>query len=326
MALIKCPECGNQISEFATACIHCGCPMSKIKELLLKRAAPQRKPEPVINKTEAGSFLESRSLEEQRIIKYFVEELSKRFDPLFKANSRYMYTIGKGTYIRHETYCWFTRSDRGSLLFKYYSKDKKNTYAQEINTENKEYCLRKLLFELTGQEPIRSVETVEDIEDRDDEFENVYPYRLIVRYFADEYVHIDDETLSLLKEVREYFRKKYHTETRFDFLTNTPYTVWVFLGRSMNSKNLSIKNAKYIYDHFYFDSIINLLKQYEKAFNKLIVTDYRHFESELEDMIAKNNVSLSSSRYILSTLSLIPQSTLYGLLEKLERFANLKAQ
>lgn len=27
MALIKCPECGKEISDKATACIHCGCPM-----------------------------------------------------------------------------------------------------------------------------------------------------------------------------------------------------------------------------------------------------------------------------------------------------------
>ena len=30
MAMIKCPECGNQISSRATACIKCGLPMSKI--------------------------------------------------------------------------------------------------------------------------------------------------------------------------------------------------------------------------------------------------------------------------------------------------------
>lgn len=28
MALIKCPECGEQVSDKAPACIHCGCPLS----------------------------------------------------------------------------------------------------------------------------------------------------------------------------------------------------------------------------------------------------------------------------------------------------------
>lgn len=28
MALIKCPECGKEISDKAGACIHCGCPIA----------------------------------------------------------------------------------------------------------------------------------------------------------------------------------------------------------------------------------------------------------------------------------------------------------
>lgn len=27
MALIKCPECGNEVSDKAETCIHCGCPI-----------------------------------------------------------------------------------------------------------------------------------------------------------------------------------------------------------------------------------------------------------------------------------------------------------
>ena len=30
MAMIKCPECRNQISDKANACIHCGCPLSEV--------------------------------------------------------------------------------------------------------------------------------------------------------------------------------------------------------------------------------------------------------------------------------------------------------
>lgn len=32
MALIKCPECGKEISDRAQACIHCGCPINKIQK------------------------------------------------------------------------------------------------------------------------------------------------------------------------------------------------------------------------------------------------------------------------------------------------------
>lgn len=30
MAMIKCPECGNQISDKAKVCIHCGCPIEEL--------------------------------------------------------------------------------------------------------------------------------------------------------------------------------------------------------------------------------------------------------------------------------------------------------
>ena len=33
MALIKCSECGNEISDKAKACIHCGCPIEEIDEM-----------------------------------------------------------------------------------------------------------------------------------------------------------------------------------------------------------------------------------------------------------------------------------------------------
>lgn len=29
MALIKCPDCGEKVSDKASACIHCGCPIHK---------------------------------------------------------------------------------------------------------------------------------------------------------------------------------------------------------------------------------------------------------------------------------------------------------
>lgn len=33
MSLIKCPECGEQISDKAEKCIHCGCPVSNVKKV-----------------------------------------------------------------------------------------------------------------------------------------------------------------------------------------------------------------------------------------------------------------------------------------------------
>ena len=35
MALIKCIECGKEISDKANACIHCGCPIEKEKRTVI---------------------------------------------------------------------------------------------------------------------------------------------------------------------------------------------------------------------------------------------------------------------------------------------------
>ena len=32
MALIKCPECGKEISDKSSACIHCGYPLANIQQ------------------------------------------------------------------------------------------------------------------------------------------------------------------------------------------------------------------------------------------------------------------------------------------------------
>ena len=32
MALIKCPECGGQVSDKAPACIHCGYPLQEMND------------------------------------------------------------------------------------------------------------------------------------------------------------------------------------------------------------------------------------------------------------------------------------------------------
>lgn len=40
MALIKCPECGKEVSDKASTCIHCGCPLSAQKESFYKVVLP----------------------------------------------------------------------------------------------------------------------------------------------------------------------------------------------------------------------------------------------------------------------------------------------
>lgn len=53
MALIKCPECGAQISDAAPACVHCGCPLPE-KTAVAKRTEPiAAEPETVLPEEQA---------------------------------------------------------------------------------------------------------------------------------------------------------------------------------------------------------------------------------------------------------------------------------
>ena len=47
MALVKCPECGKEISDSALACPHCGCPSDIIKEKIELKKIEDAKPKMV---------------------------------------------------------------------------------------------------------------------------------------------------------------------------------------------------------------------------------------------------------------------------------------
>lgn len=39
MPIIKCPDCGGNVSDKATSCIHCGCPLSKQEGKVIFKAS-----------------------------------------------------------------------------------------------------------------------------------------------------------------------------------------------------------------------------------------------------------------------------------------------
>lgn len=45
MALIKCPECGKEISDKSKACIHCGYPLDRTAKENITLSEPAKLPE-----------------------------------------------------------------------------------------------------------------------------------------------------------------------------------------------------------------------------------------------------------------------------------------
>ena len=53
MSMIKCTECGKEISDKATACPHCGCPMTEILSAT-KESKKEEKVKPIKEKKIKG--------------------------------------------------------------------------------------------------------------------------------------------------------------------------------------------------------------------------------------------------------------------------------
>lgn len=106
MALIKCPECGEQISDKAQSCPHCGCPSSEFKvqkkdqdvnvEILRRKQSDDGKKIPVAEAPEKDSKKSEYQQESQGIRK---KELSNPYsnryrnqpDPSEKRNKTYSF-------------------------------------------------------------------------------------------------------------------------------------------------------------------------------------------------------------------------------------------
>ena len=91
MALIKCPECGHEISEYADKCISCGCPMTKIKELL---HAPSRTELSLSSKSTTFSKLSS---EEKKIVNELCNYITSNTSLVLIDHSKHFGFRKKGT-------------------------------------------------------------------------------------------------------------------------------------------------------------------------------------------------------------------------------------
>ena len=130
MALIKCPECGQMISEYADKCISCGCPMDKIKEIIASQA---KEVENEIKKEKASLLEEKLTDEERKFINAFNAFLDKKFPGMFSfANTDYY----RGIKLNNGTtkYPFVFKKPKNVLLFRYPSKLPDTYLIREIKT------------------------------------------------------------------------------------------------------------------------------------------------------------------------------------------------
>ncbi len=117
MPLIKCPECGKMISEFATHCIECGCPMDVIKKLIEKQNQDNNEifKQPVSKETTL--LREKLTLEEATFIETIKRKIERSYPCVFSFSDTLFY-IGittKGS----DKYLFTFKKPENILLFRY---------------------------------------------------------------------------------------------------------------------------------------------------------------------------------------------------------------
>ena len=88
MALIKCPECGREISEFAPHCIGCGCPMTRIKQILStqqsKTQANNSNSDSTRFNTKSDGFLTRLSSDAKKCVSDYIEAIHLKYGDTFR--------------------------------------------------------------------------------------------------------------------------------------------------------------------------------------------------------------------------------------------------
>ena len=89
MALIKCSECGREISDKAPACVHCGCPTSVSVQNTVPTSAPNANPGLSVNYNAVLSgAVDGRSQQ-----KVYVKELGRNVEFPIRNNTQVGDTI-----------------------------------------------------------------------------------------------------------------------------------------------------------------------------------------------------------------------------------------
>ena len=110
MALIKCPECGEMISEYAEFCVKCGCPRKKIVSKIINHSEINNKENIIVKSGLSNSPFYRFSLTEND------KKVVEQFVIAFISNNKKYFIQRHNNYIEICT----NRSDLPAFFFEYY--------------------------------------------------------------------------------------------------------------------------------------------------------------------------------------------------------------
>ena len=141
MSLLKCPECGHVVSEYAKSCPNCGCPMEQIK-ILLASSEPVTKEAPVSEPVEEApkAVLYAPEVQESKAVPFHYRPSENVYDAIILFSKRINY-IGTTEHGQETSYYHALRNSEDTPV------------AREGFEALKDHCYRLAIANLKESKP-----------------------------------------------------------------------------------------------------------------------------------------------------------------------------
>lgn len=338
MSLIKCPECGKTISEYAQYCINCGCPMEKIKDLSkskkkvkkvktksIKPKKEEKVKEVKQDKVVHSSFLLSRDETEQKFISDVVKCVQNSIENAIGKDHPNMFSIRiLNKENNYETIGWFRANDKNKLIFRYY----KNLHTKEVIDE---FIARTKIPEDVAGILIK-IFRKQSNNSEEDNVSNLaseqFYCALVSSIQGRKKIKCSSKQKYLIQEITKFVLddvcanaiadKVFKDKKDFEKYKKNYHYMPTFFGSAFSFRNITKRVANNFISYFISAQIIAKIKEYEKLYNEEIITSYEKLIKDYSTMYLKNRIIIySNSSGIKSSISYVPSSTLDSILHNL---------
>jgi len=118
-------------------------------------------------------------------------------------------------------------------------------------------------------------------------------------------------------------RKLFKNKQEFDQFKYYRRCTYNLFGITFSLGNISLTKAEEIYYFFIATKMVDVIRSYEKIFNKEIITDYTGLLVSFKQMIKVGDSNYSKGTGLSSGFSLVPESTLEETIQKYLKFIKL---
>lgn len=292
---------------------------------------------------ERGNFTDLLLPAEVSYIKQFNSELEKSPYKFIMDEREFIYAYKlKSDVEQGKKKAWFWIGKTGDkLVFKIKDDPDDIRPAKEFNVGKKDgaVALAKYVLDLCAQKHVikeRTFITPKNVDNEEEDAEEVDAqskiknerfFFLIARAIQGRrvYCRTSDES-NVVNEVLEFVMNEishdaiskgfFKNKQEFDQWKYSRRYTYSLFGVTFSLGNISNSKAEEIYYYYVAAKVIDVIKSYEKIFNKQIITDYHGLLTSLRNMIKAGDDSYSRGTGLTSNFSLVPDSTIDETIQK----------